>query len=150
MRYLIRAMPKPKTIDEYLAGVEPEPRKTLDQLRRTIHAIRPDVEECISYSMPAFRVDGHVVAGFLATQKGCSYYPFSGTTLATLAEDLVAYDQTKSALHFGVNRALPAVLVRKLLRARIAEIESKSRKPQRKASPKKAPGRSARAPRVTR
>jgi uncharacterized protein YdhG (YjbR/CyaY superfamily) len=143
-------MAKPTTIDEYLAGVGPEQRKTLDQLRRTIHAIRPDVEECISYSMPAFRVDGQVVAGFLATQKGCSYYPFSGTTLATLAHDLVSFDRTKSALHFGANRVLPAVLVRKLLRARIAEPESKRSKPQRKASPNKALGRRLRAPRVTR
>jgi uncharacterized protein YdhG (YjbR/CyaY superfamily) len=73
--------------------------------------------------MPAFRVDGHVVAGFLATSKGCSYFPFSGTTLATLAADVQTYDQTKSALHFDPKRPLPVALVRKLLKARIAESE---------------------------
>jgi len=112
---------KPKTIDEYLATVSPESRATLENLRRKIRTILPEAEECISYSMPAFRSEGHVVAGFLATKTGCSYFPFSGTTLATLADDLVGYDKTKSALHFDTGRPLPITLVRKLLKARVAE-----------------------------
>ena len=119
---------KPETIDEYLAAIDPERRAALEKLRRAIRAIIPKSEECISYSMPAFRLDGHVVAGFLATKWGCSYFPFSGTTLATLADDLARYEQTKSALHFDSNRALPVALVRKLLRARIAEVKSRSAK----------------------
>ena len=129
-------MPKPRTIDEYLAGISPDRRTTLEKLRRTIHAAVPGVEECISYSMPAFRFEGHVIAGFLATQQGCSYFPFSGTTLATLAQELIGHDQTKSALHFVAKRSLPVALVRKLLRARIAEVGSKptrSKKTVRKA-----------------
>lgn len=117
---------KPETIDAYLATVPPDRRAALEKLRKTIRSILPDAEECISYSMPAFRHAGHVVAGFLATSKGCSYFPFSGTTLATLAAEVKAYEQTKSALHFDPKRPLPATLVRKLLRARIAETESKA------------------------
>ena len=117
---------KPKTIDEYLAAVTPEQRVTLEKLRRTIRALLPKAEECISYSMPAFRFEGHVVAGFLATQKGCSYFPFSGTTLATLADALVAYDQTKSALHFDTKRPLSTTLVRKLLKTRLAETQTQA------------------------
>ena len=75
----------------------------------------------ISYSMPAFRKDGKVVARLLPTEKGGSYLPFSGTTLGTLADDLASYDQTKSALHFDPKRGLPASLVKKLFAARIAE-----------------------------
>jgi uncharacterized protein YdhG (YjbR/CyaY superfamily) len=71
--------------------------------------------------MPAFRHEGHVIAGFLATSKGCSYYPFSGTTLGTLAKDLAKYSRTKSALHFDPRTPLPVTLVRKLLKARTAE-----------------------------
>ncbi len=112
---------KPETIDAYLATVEPGRRAALEKLRATIHEVLPGAEECISYSMPAFRHGGHVVAGFLATAKGCSYYPFSGTTLATLAKDLAAYSQTKSAVHFDPARGLPKTLVRKLIRARLAE-----------------------------
>ena len=62
---------------------------------------------------------GRIIAGFSATSKGCSYYPFSGTTLKTLAGDIEGYSQTKSALHF--DKPLPDTLVRKLLTARIAE-----------------------------
>lgn len=112
---------KPKGIDAYLATVRPEQRAALERLRRTILAIVPDAEECISYAMPAFRYEGRVIAGFQATEKGCSYYPFSGDTLSTLADELEGYSQTRSALHFDPERPLPAALVRKLIKARIAE-----------------------------
>jgi uncharacterized protein YdhG (YjbR/CyaY superfamily) len=112
---------KPTTIDEYLATLTADRRAALETLRKTIKAIVPDAAECISYSMPAFRVGGRVVAGFLATSTGCSYYPFSGSTLGALAADLAGYDQTKSALHFDPKRPLPKALVKKLLTARIAE-----------------------------
>jgi uncharacterized protein YdhG (YjbR/CyaY superfamily) len=112
---------KPETIDEYLASIDPDRRAALAKLRQTIRSVLPDAEECISYSMPAFRHEGHVVAGFLATAKGCSYFPFSGATLSTLSSELARYSRTKSALHFGPERPLPVALVRKLIRARIAE-----------------------------
>jgi len=112
---------KQKTIDDYLRSVRGDRRQTLDALRRTIRKIVPKAEECISYGIPAFRLEGEVIAGFAATAKGCSYFPFSGSTLATLADDLEGYGGTKSSLHFGANEGLPTALVRKLLRARIAE-----------------------------
>src|SRR5689334_18071793 len=101
---------KPATIDEYLASVSADRRAALQKLRQTIHSVVPDAEECISYSMPAFRHAGQVVAGFLATAKGCSYFPFSGTTLSTLSSELADYDKTKSALHFDPKRPLPVAL----------------------------------------
>jgi uncharacterized protein YdhG (YjbR/CyaY superfamily) len=115
---------RPATIDAYLATVTGPRRAHLEALRRRIRSIVPEAAECISYGMPAFRVDRAVVGGFAATARGCSYYPFSGTTLATLASDLAGYARTKSALHFGPERPLPTSLVRKLLRARIAELRS--------------------------
>ena len=130
---------KPATIDAYLATVTADQRAALQRLRKTIRAIVPRAEECISYGMPAFRVDGEVVAGFLATARGCSYFPFSGSTLATLAADLGGRGQTKSALHFQPERPLPVTLVRKLLRARIAE--TRSGRARRTASATKAGAR---------
>jgi uncharacterized protein YdhG (YjbR/CyaY superfamily) len=112
---------KPKTIDEYLAKVTGEKRAALDQLRQLLRSMLPKAEECISYGLPAFRVDGEVVAGFAATAKGCSYYPFSGSTLATLADELSGYTMTAGALHFSPAKPLPRALVRKLLKTRIAE-----------------------------
>ncbi len=112
---------KPTTIDAYLATISGEKRAALDKLRRTIRTIVPRAEECISYAIPAFRLNGKVVAGFAAAAKGCSYFPFSGSTLATLADELESYDMTKSSLHFDPAKPLPMALVRKLIKARIAE-----------------------------
>jgi uncharacterized protein YdhG (YjbR/CyaY superfamily) len=112
---------KPTTIDEFLAGVTGERRAALDALRSTIRKAVPKAEECISYGIAAFRLDGQVIAGFAPTKKGCSYFPFSGSTLGALAKELSAYEQTRSSLHFDPAKGLPAPLVRKLLRARIAE-----------------------------
>lgn len=114
--------PKVTTIDAYLATVnDPERRRALEDLRKKIRAVVPKAEECISYNLAAFRLDGVVVAGFSATKKGCSYFPFSGTTLTTLAKGVAAYEQTKGSLHFSPEKPLPAALVRKLVKARIAE-----------------------------
>jgi uncharacterized protein YdhG (YjbR/CyaY superfamily) len=112
---------KPTTIDEYLATVKGERRVALDKLRKTIRAIVPKAEECISYRMPAFRFGGKIVAGFAATAKGCSYFPFSGSTLRSLADEVEDYDRTKGSLHFDPAEPLPVTLVRKLIKARMAE-----------------------------
>jgi hypothetical protein len=75
-------------------------------------------------------------------EKGFSYFPFSGTTLATLAADVKTYDQTKSALHFDPLHPLPVALVRKLLKARIAESEGGApAKSARRAASQRAPAR---------
>ena len=114
-------LPKFTTIDEYLETVTGARREALERLRKTIRSVIPKTEECISYGMPAFRLNGLVVAGFVATRKGCSYFPFSGKTLATLADDVGHYEQTKGALHFDPAEMLPVALVRKLVKTRIAE-----------------------------
>lgn len=111
------------TIDDYLATVVGDRRTALDALRKTIRSILPKATECISYRIPAFRLDGVVVAGFCATAKGCSYFPFSGSTLQTLAAELRAYEKTKSSLHFHPDEPLPASLVRRLIKTRIAEAQ---------------------------
>jgi uncharacterized protein YdhG (YjbR/CyaY superfamily) len=76
----------------------------LVRLRKAILSVIPKADETISYRMPAFRLNGTVVAGFIATKRGCSYFPFSGTTLTTLAKDLKKYEQTKGSLHLIPSR----------------------------------------------
>lgn len=114
-------MKRDPAIDEYLATVVPKNRALLVELRQRIHALVPGVEECISYRLPAFRYEGRIIAGFAATANGCSYYPFSGRTLKALAKELEAYTQTKGALHFSADQPLFAAVVRKLVKARLAE-----------------------------
>ena len=117
---------KVSTIDDYLKNVPEDRRRVLRDLRAKIRAAAPDAAECISYRIPAFRLNGVVVAGFCATSKGCSYFPFSGSTLKTLARDIGHYDQTKSSLHFSTDKPLSAALVRKLIKTRIEETEAES------------------------
>jgi uncharacterized protein YdhG (YjbR/CyaY superfamily) len=117
------AKPKPSTIDDYLKTLPEDRRRALADIRAKIRAVVPDAEECISYRIPAFRVNGVVVAGFCATAKGCSYYPFSGSTLRSLARHVSRYEQTKGSLHFSPENPLPVALVRKLIMVRIAEMK---------------------------
>ena len=114
-------------VDEYLREVEEPKRSTLQTVRTTILEIAPEAEQVISYKIPAFRVDGQIVAGFAAFKDHLSYLPFSGSVFAQLGDELEGYRGTKSALHFGVDEPLPKPLVEKLIAVRRAEIESRGR-----------------------
>lgn len=108
------------SIDEYLAPLSAEKRAALQALRRAIHAAAPGVEECISYQMPAFRLDGRVLVWFGAAAGHCAFYP-GAHPIAALAEELAAYDTSKGTIRFPPDRPLPAALVRKIVKLRIAE-----------------------------
>jgi uncharacterized protein YdhG (YjbR/CyaY superfamily) len=114
-------------IDEYLRGVDEPKRRTLQALRRTILEIVPEAEQVISYRVPAFRMQGKVVAGFAAFKDHLSYLPFSGSVLGQLGDELRGYTMTKSALHFPVDRPLPKTLVKKLIAARLDQMGQASR-----------------------
>jgi uncharacterized protein YdhG (YjbR/CyaY superfamily) len=109
-------------IDSYLADLDEPKRSTLEQLRRDIVAVLPDAEECISYGMPAFKVQGKTVAGFAAFKDHLSYLPHSGSVLAALEPDLAGYEHTKGSLHFPIDQALPPSLVNKLITTRLAQL----------------------------
>jgi len=112
---------KATTIDEYLAGLSDDKRAALEKIRKAIRASAPDAEECMSYGIPAFRLEGRLVAGFAASARHCSYFPMSGSIVSALQEDLAGYDTSKGAIRFATDQPLPAALVRKLVKARIAE-----------------------------
>lgn len=111
---------KPKTIDEYLAGVGEDKRAALQGLRKTIRDVAPDAEECISYQLAAFRLNGMLVA-IGATANHCAFYLMSGSTLEAHKEDLIGYDTSKGTIRFQADNPLPVDLVQKLVKARIAE-----------------------------
>ncbi len=108
-------------IDAYLAALDEPKRSTLDKLRRTILEVIPEAEEAISYGVPAFRVQGKVVAGFAAFKNHLSYLPHSGSVFPELREDLSQYTTSSGALRFGVDSPLPRPLVEKLIKVRIAQ-----------------------------
>jgi uncharacterized protein YdhG (YjbR/CyaY superfamily) len=111
-----------KEIDDYLANVDEPKRTTLQKLRQTIQSIIPKAEECISYGMPAFRLDGKVVAGFAAFKNHLSYLPHSGSVIPELADDVAGYVTSKGALQFSIDKALPKALVKKLIAVRLGQI----------------------------
>jgi uncharacterized protein YdhG (YjbR/CyaY superfamily) len=116
----------PQGIDEYLAAVDQPSRTTLEHLRQTIRGIVPEAEECISYGMPAFRLEGKVVAGFAAYKKHLAYLPHSGSILRELSDELTGYASTPGSLHFPIDKPLPKALVRKLIATRIKEIRRRA------------------------
>ena len=112
----------PQDIDTYLDTVGEPERTTLEELRRSILAIIPDAEQCISYGMPAFKVRGKTVAGFAAFKSHLSYLPHSGSVLDKLHGDLAGYQRTKGSLHFAIDEPLPPGLVNKLVSTRMQEL----------------------------
>jgi uncharacterized protein YdhG (YjbR/CyaY superfamily) len=111
---------KATTIDEYIAALSDEKRAALEKLRKTIRAAAPKAEECISYGLAAFRLNGMLVA-FGATPNHCAFYLMSSTILKDFKHELANFDTSKGTIRFQPDDPLPAALVRKLVKARIAE-----------------------------
>jgi uncharacterized protein YdhG (YjbR/CyaY superfamily) len=107
-----------RDIDGYLASLQEPKRSTLETLRTTILEIVPDAEQCLSYGVPAFRVQGKVVAGFAAFKNHLSYLPHSGSVFPELGSELAKYKTSTGALQFAIDRPLPKSLVRKLIAVR--------------------------------
>ena len=109
-----------ETIGQYLASLDREKRAALAKLRRDIRAAAPGLKECISYGIPAFRLDGRMLVAFGASAKHCSFYPGAHPVKAH-AKALAAYGTSKGTIRFAADEPLPTALVRKLVRTRIAE-----------------------------
>ena len=110
---------KIKTVDEYLAALSSDKRAALETLRKTIRATAPGAEECISYQLPAFRLDGKMLVWFGAAANHCAFYP--GAVVEAHKDELEGYDTSKGTIRFQPDNPLPATLVRMLVKARIAK-----------------------------
>jgi uncharacterized protein YdhG (YjbR/CyaY superfamily) len=126
------AKKKPKTIDEYLAIVKPDHRKTLQKLRQTIQTAAPKAEECISYGIPAFRLNRRLLVFFGAWANHCAFYPGSAATLKKFRNELRNFQTSKGRLRFSPDKPMPVALVKKLLKVRIAENTARANKNRRK------------------
>lgn len=111
------------SIDEYLATRPKDQRVALEKLRKAIHAAAPKAVECISYQMPAFRLDGKMLVYFAAWANHCAFYP-GPYPLEVHKEELRKYDCSKGTLRFPADKPLPAALVRRLVKTRIAQRKS--------------------------
>jgi uncharacterized protein YdhG (YjbR/CyaY superfamily) len=108
----------PRTVDEYFAALSSDKRAALERLQKIIRAAAPGAEECISYQIPAFRLDGRGLVWFGAAANHCAIYGVGGACTAGLED----YDTSgKGTIRFQPDKPLPAALVRKLVKARIAK-----------------------------
>ena len=110
---------KPKTPDEYLKALSADKRTALERLRKSIKAAAPKAEECISYGVPAFRLDGKFLVAYAAAKNHCAFYP--GSVISGVKE-LKDYDTSKGTIRFPPDKTLPAALVRKLVKLRMVKM----------------------------
>ena len=120
-------MTKGSPIDAHLKKFSGAQRETLEKLADILRELLPDAEECISYNMPCFRVDGKAVAGFDGFKKHNGYFPHSGNIVSAVGPLPAGCAVTKGGLQFPLDRCLTKTLVRKLVRARLREIKERGR-----------------------
>lgn len=120
----------PQTVDAYLAALPEEARATLEKLRKTIKAAAPKATEVISYQIPMYKHHGMLV-GFAAFKNHCSFFP-GAKAVATHKDELKAYKTSKGTIQFPIGKPLPAALVKKIVKTRIAENEKRAAEKEKK------------------
>jgi uncharacterized protein YdhG (YjbR/CyaY superfamily) len=109
------------THEEYLAPLSADKRRALEKLRKDIKAAAPKAEECISYGIPGFRLNGKLLVSYGAAAKHCAFYP--GSTLQAFKKEMKGYDTSgKGTIRLSPDKPLPSALVRKIVRARMARL----------------------------
>jgi uncharacterized protein YdhG (YjbR/CyaY superfamily) len=122
-------MERAETVDEYLAGVPEPARGTLEKVRQRIRAaVPPGSTEALSYGMPAFKHERQAVVAYAAFKNHCSLFPMSGAVFAQLVDELKPYKTSKGTLQFPTGKPLPAVLIKKIVRVRMAELAAKKQR----------------------
>jgi uncharacterized protein YdhG (YjbR/CyaY superfamily) len=117
----------PKNVDEYLAGVPEPARSTLNKIRAAIRsAVPPEATEAISYGIPTFKYKGPLV-WFAAFSNHCSLFP-TASVIEAFKNELKGFSTSKGTIHFPTDKPLPTALVKKLVKARVAQNESKKQR----------------------
>ncbi|HYZ10430.1 MAG TPA: DUF1801 domain-containing protein [Actinomycetota bacterium] len=113
----------PTKVDDYLAKVPQDARAALEELRATIRKAAPTATEGFSYGIPAFRLEGRPLVSYAALKNHCSFFPMSPAVIEAHREELEPYDTAKGTIRFTPDRPIPAALVRKLVKARVDELQ---------------------------
>ena len=118
----------PKSVDEYLAGIPEPARSTLQRVRAAIRSsVPPETTEAIWYRIPTFKYKGPLVA-FAAFSNHCSFFPMSSSLIEAFKNELKGFPTSKGTIRFPADKPLAAALVKKLVKARIAQNEQKKRR----------------------
>jgi uncharacterized protein YdhG (YjbR/CyaY superfamily) len=94
------------------------------ELREAIRSAAPKAEEGFSYGVPAFKLDGKPLVCFAVFKNHCGFYPMSPHVLSAFAAELTSYDTAKGTIRFDPKKPLPAALVKRIVKARIAELKA--------------------------
>ena len=107
-------------IDAYLATLPADQRAALQRLRETIRAAAPEATEKINYGIPMFML-GRGLVGYNAAASYCTFQVMSPAVVEAHAAELSSYRTGKGSIQFTPDKPLPAALIKKLVKARIAE-----------------------------
>ena len=118
-------MRKPTSVEEYMSWQDERQLAALDRLRTVIRAAVPEAAEGISYSMPAFKLDGKGVVCYAAFKDHYSLFPMSGQVVAVHGKELGARATGKGTIAFSYDERLPVGLVKRILETRLAEFKAK-------------------------
>jgi uncharacterized protein YdhG (YjbR/CyaY superfamily) len=121
-------MEKIESVSKYLRGLSKDQRAALDKLRATIASAAPDATEGISYAMPAFLLGGKGLVCYAAFKDHYSLFPMSKQVLTDHAAELGAHVTGKGTVQFRYEERLPVTLVKKVVKARVAELEATRRR----------------------
>jgi uncharacterized protein YdhG (YjbR/CyaY superfamily) len=120
-------MAAPTSVADYLAALPAERRAVVEELRRTINAAAPDATETIAYGMPALRSHGgQFLVSYAAYKKHYSLFPASGAVLEALGAELTPYLAGKGTIRFPADRPVPAAIVTKIVKVRVAENKARA------------------------
>ena len=112
---------KPKTPDDYLAGIAEPAHSTLQHIREVIKSAVPkETTEVISYGIPMFKYKGMLVA-YAAYAKHCSLFPTGSGVIEKFSKELKNYSTNKGTIRFPADKPLPDTLIKKIVKARVAE-----------------------------
>jgi len=111
-----------ESVDTYLARVPEKQRAALEKVRAAIKAAAPKAVEGINWGMPGYKYKGYL-GGFAVFKDHLSFFP--GSTLEAFQDDIKGFTTTKGSIHFTPESPIPVSLVKKIVRARVKENESR-------------------------
>ena len=112
------------SVDEYLKKLPDDQRAVLENIRKTIKSLSPEITELISYSIPSFKYKGRQFVAFAAYPTHCNFLLMSYPLMDTFKSELKRFETDKATIRFTVDKPLPISLLKKLVKARMAEIDT--------------------------
>ncbi len=123
----------PKSVESYLKSLPQDTKLTLEKMRKIITSAFPKAEEIISYQIPTFKLEGMPFAAIAGFKNHCSYFTMSHSVMKQYKNELAGYDTSGVTIRFEPGKPLPSPLVKKLVKAKLAENRVRAEKKAKKS-----------------